>query len=133
MAVRNQSLASSRSKSRKAHFSAPSSERRVRMSAPLSAELKKKYNVRAVPLRVNDTVTIARGSQKGREGRITSVYRLKYVVHVERVVREKTNGQSIPIGLSPSNLVITNLHIDKDREALLARIAKGREAVQNKA
>lgn len=89
--------------------------------------------VRAVPLRVNDTVTIARGSQKGREGRITSVYRLKYVVHVERVVREKTNGQSVPIGLSASNLVITNLHIDKDREALLARIAKGREAVQNKA
>ncbi|KAJ6110353.1 hypothetical protein N7486_002588 [Penicillium sp. IBT 16267x] len=133
MTVRNQGLASSRSKSRKAHFSAPSSERRIRMSAPLSAELRKKYNVRSVPLRVNDTVTIARGSQKGREGRITSVYRLKYVVHVERVVREKTNGQSVPIGLSASNLVITNLHIDKDREALLARIAKGREAVQNKA
>lgn len=39
-------LASSRSKSRKAHFSAPSSERRVRMSASLSKELREKYNVR---------------------------------------------------------------------------------------
>ena len=40
-------LASSRSKSRKAHFSAPSSERRVIMSAPLSKELREKHNVRA--------------------------------------------------------------------------------------
>lgn len=39
-------LASSRSKSRKAHFSAPSSERRVIMSAPLSKELREKHNVR---------------------------------------------------------------------------------------
>jgi len=39
-------LASSRRKSRKAHFSAPSSERRVRMSAHLSKELQEKYNVR---------------------------------------------------------------------------------------
>jgi hypothetical protein len=39
-------LASSRRKSRKAHFSAPSSERRVIMSAPLSKELREKYNVR---------------------------------------------------------------------------------------
>lgn len=39
-------LASSRRKSRKAHFSAPSSVRRVIMSAPLSKELREKYNVR---------------------------------------------------------------------------------------
>lgn len=38
-------LASSRRKSRKSHFSAPSSERRVIMSAPLSKELREKYNV----------------------------------------------------------------------------------------
>lgn len=39
-------IAHSRRKSRKAHFSAPSSERRVIMSAPLSKELREKYNVR---------------------------------------------------------------------------------------
>lgn len=37
---------SSRRKSRKAHFSAPSSVRRNIMSAPLSKELREKYNVR---------------------------------------------------------------------------------------
>ena len=39
-------VTSSRRKQRKAHFSAPSSERRKRMVAPLSQELKDKYNVR---------------------------------------------------------------------------------------
>jgi large subunit ribosomal protein L26e len=69
-----------------------------------------------------------RGTNKGREGRITSVYRLKWVVHVERVTREKSNGQSVPIGIHPSKVVITKLKIDKDRESILERMAKGREA-----
>jgi len=120
-------IASSRRKSRKAHFQASSGQRRVIMSAPLSKELREKHNVRAVPIRKDDEVTIVRGSNKGREGKIISVYRLKYVVHVERVVREKSNGQSIPIGIAPSKVVITKLKLDKDRENLLDRISKGRE------
>ncbi|KAL1969174.1 hypothetical protein VTN77DRAFT_428 [Rasamsonia byssochlamydoides] len=122
------SVASSRRKSRKAHFSAPSSVRRVIMSAPLSKELREKYNVRSIPIRKDDEVTIVRGSNKGREGKVTSVYRLKYVIHVERVNREKSNGQSVPIGIHPSKVVITKLKLDKDRENILERIGKGREA-----
>lgn len=38
-------VSSSRRKSRKAHFSAPSSVRRILMSAALSSDLKNKYNV----------------------------------------------------------------------------------------
>jgi ribosomal protein uL24 len=38
-------LASSRRKSRKSHFGAPSSVRRTIMSAPLSKELREKHNV----------------------------------------------------------------------------------------
>ena len=38
-------LASSRRKSRKAHFSAGSTDRRKIMSAPLSKELREKHNV----------------------------------------------------------------------------------------
>ncbi|OKL64443.1 60S ribosomal protein L26-1 [Talaromyces atroroseus] len=132
MAVRNHELASSRRKSRKAHFSAPSSERRVILSAHLSSELQQKYNVRSIPIRKDDQVTVVRGSNKGREGKITSVYRLKWAVHIERVVREKTNGQSVPIPIHPSNVVITQLKLDKDREQILQRIAKGREAVKSK-
>ncbi|KAL5360754.1 translation protein SH3-like domain-containing protein [Aspergillus floccosus] len=131
MTVRNHGLASSRSKSRKAHFSAPSSERRVRMSATLSKELREKFNVRSIPIRVGDEVIVNRGGLKGREGRVKSVYRRRYVVHIDRVVREKSNGQSVPLGVAASNLVITKLHLDKDREEILARIAKGREAAKS--
>ena len=80
-----------------------------------------------MPIRKDDEVIITRGSNKGREGKVTSVYRLKYVVHVERVAREKSNGQSVPLGIHPSKCVITKLKLDKDRENILERIAKGRE------
>ncbi|KAL4813433.1 translation protein SH3-like domain-containing protein [Aspergillus spinulosporus] len=132
MAVTNQAISSSRRKSRKAHFNAPSSVRRVIMSAPLSKELREKHNVRSIPIRKDDEVTIVRGTNKGREGKITSVYRLKWCVHVERVVREKSNGQSVPLPIHPSKVVITKLKLDKDREKILERISKGREAVKAK-
>ncbi|KAH8678042.1 putative ribosomal protein L26 [Xylariales sp. PMI_506] len=128
-------IASSRRKSRKAHFSAPSSVRRNIMSAPLSKELREKYNVRSIPIRKDDEVTIVRGSNKGREGKVTSVYRLKYVIHIERVTRDKASGQSVPLGIHPSKVVITKLKLDKDRENILERIKAGRElrAKQSKA
>lgn len=83
--------------------------------------------VRSIPIRKDDEVRIIRGSNKNSEGKITSVYRLKYVVHIERVSREKSNGQAVPIGIHPSKVVITKLKLDKDRENILERIAKGRE------
>ncbi|APA08739.1 60S ribosomal protein L26 [Sclerotinia sclerotiorum 1980 UF-70] len=123
----NTSLHSSRRKSRKAHFDAPSSVRRTIMSAPLSKELREKYNVRSIPIRKDDEVKIVRGSNEGSEGKVTSVYRLKYVIHVERVVKEKSSGQSVPLGIHPSKVVITKLKLDKDRENILERIKTGRE------
>jgi large subunit ribosomal protein L26e len=125
-------VASSRRKSRKAHFSAPSSERRVIMSAPLSKELREKHGVRSIPIRKDDEIQVVRGSNKGREGKITSVYRLKYCIHVNGIVREKSNGQSVPIPIAPSKVVITKLKLDKDREQILERKSAGREAKKNK-
>merc|ERR1711904_44791 len=128
----NSGLASSRRKSRKLHYDAPSSVRRLIMSAPLSKELREKHNGRSIPIRKDDEVTVVRGTNKGREGKVTSVYRLKYLIHIERVSREKSNGQSVPIGVHPSKVVVTKLKLDKDREKLLERISKGREAVKSK-
>merc|ERR1712098_891233 len=98
----NSGLASSRRKSRKAHFGAGSTQRRKIMSAPLSKELREKYNVKSLPVRKDDEISVIRGTNKGREGKVSSVYRLKWVLHVERLVREKSNGQSVPIGIAPS-------------------------------
>ncbi|KAF2472172.1 ribosomal protein L24 [Lindgomyces ingoldianus] len=126
----NQGIASSRRKSRKAHFGAPSSVRRIIMSAPLSKELREKHNVRSIPVRKDDEIMIVRGTHKGREGKISSVYRLKYCIHVNGVVREKSNGQSVPIPIAASKVVVTKLKLDKDRENILERIGQGREAAK---
>ena len=49
------------------------------------------------------------------------VYRKKWVIHIERVTREKTNGSSVPVGIDASKVVVTKLKIDKDRKSLLER------------
>jgi large subunit ribosomal protein L26e len=40
----------------------------------------------------------------------------KWVIHVDRVQRDKASGSSVPIGIHPSNVVIINIKLDKDRE-----------------
>ncbi|KAI8467104.1 MAG: translation protein SH3-like domain-containing protein [Monoraphidium minutum] len=122
----SQAVSSSRRKSRKAHFTAPSSERRKLMSAPLNSELKQKYKVKAVPIRKDDEVQVVRGTFKGREGKVTTVYRRKWVIHIERITREKVNGATVSVGIDPSKVVITKLKLDKDRRALLDRKAASR-------
>merc|ERR1712183_1187706 len=112
---------SSRRKVRKAYFNAPSHQRRIIMSAPLSQELQQKYKVRSLPLRKDDEVQITRGHYHEREGKITAVFRKKWCVHVDRLSRDKVNGQPHNIPIRPSKVVITKLKLDKDRKALLAR------------
>jgi large subunit ribosomal protein L26e len=113
--------------SRRRHFNAPSSERRVLMSAPLSKELREKYGVRSVPIRKDDEVKIVRGSFKDREGKVSDSYRKKFVIHVEGIKKDKANGQSAKIGISASNVVITKLKLTNDRKDLLKRKADGKK------
>ena len=117
----NPEVSSARRQSRKAHFSAPSSERRKIMSCPLSTDLKSKYNVRSIPVRKDDEVTVVRGTFKGREGKVVCVWRKKYVVHIERITREKANGATVNVGIHPSNVMVTKLKLDKDRKHILER------------
>jgi ribosomal protein L24 len=66
-------------------------------------------------VRKDDEVRVVRGKYKGREGKVVQVYRKKWVIHVDRVARDKSNGAAVPIGIHPSNVVITTLKLDKDR------------------
>eukprot|EP00604_Paraphysomonas_vestita_P003344 CAMPEP_0174818006 /NCGR_PEP_ID=MMETSP1107-20130205/597_1 /TAXON_ID=36770 /ORGANISM="Paraphysomonas vestita, Strain GFlagA" /LENGTH=142 /DNA_ID=CAMNT_0016029285 /DNA_START=63 /DNA_END=491 /DNA_ORIENTATION=- len=117
----NSDKTSSRRKNRKAHFSATSVERRVRMSAGLSKDLFQKFNVRSLPVRKDDEVRVCVGKLKGQEGKVVACYRKKYVIHVERCTRDKVNGQTIFRGIDPSNVVITKIKMDKSRKAILDR------------
>lgn len=69
---------------------------------------------------------ITRGTYKGREGKVIEVYRRKWAIHIERIQREKVNTQVAPIHINPSKVVITKLHMTKDREELLKKKADGR-------
>lgn len=67
------------------------------MSAPLSKELQKKYNVRSMSVRKGDTVRIVRGDEtkkNGKDVKVTAVYRKKFCIHVADLTREKANGKS---------------------------------------
>jgi large subunit ribosomal protein L26e len=55
---RNPQVSISRRKNRKRHFNAPSHIKRKLMSAPLSKELRVKYNVRSMPVRKDDEVQV---------------------------------------------------------------------------
>lgn len=121
-------VTSSRRKQRKAHFNAPSSERRIRMSATLSSDLRKRFGIRSVPIRKNDEVLIAHGKHQSKEGKVTLVSRSKYIIHVEKITRDKVNGQPVNIGIHPSNVIITKLQADKNRDALIERRSKAKQA-----
>ncbi len=127
---------SSRRKNRKAHFGADSESRRKLMSAALSPELRAKYNVRSMPIRRDDEVTVVRGArskQPAAEGKVVAVNRKRFSVHIERVQRDKVSGNPVFVPIHPSNLVITKLKIDKDRADLLKRKAAGRALRTNAA
>lgn len=125
----NKMTSSSRRKNRKRHFNAPSHIRRKLMSAPLSKELRQKYSVRAIPIRKDDEVQVVRGHYKGQQvGKVVSCYRKKFVVHIERIQREKANGASVNVGIHPSKVVIVKLKMDKGRKKILERKAQSRQA-----
>ena len=89
--------------------------------------------VRAVPIRKDDEVQVVRGNFRGREGKVVQVYRKKWVIHIERITREKVNGATVNVGVDPSKVVITKLKLDKDRKALLERkMGKGAEKGKGK-
>ena len=47
-----------------------------------------------MPIRKDAEVQVVRGTFKGREGKVVQVYRRKWVIHIERITREKVNGAS---------------------------------------
>ncbi|KAF9997408.1 hypothetical protein BGZ65_007015 [Modicella reniformis] len=80
----------------------------------------------------DDEVLVVRGIYKGREGKVVEVYRCKWVIHIERVNREKANGASVPFGIHPSKVVVSKHDLDKDRKVIFERKnrSKKTEAMQ---
>ena len=88
-----------------------------------------------MPIRKDDRVRVVRGAkaEEKLEGKVTRVYRKRFVINIDRLVKEKMNGQSVPLPIDPSNVVITQLKMDKNRKDKLEQKLKSRnEARQRK-
>ncbi|KAL0228046.1 hypothetical protein RCL1_004189 [Eukaryota sp. TZLM3-RCL] len=120
-------VTSSRRKQRKAHFTAPSGDRQKLMSASLSKELREKHGIRALPIRRDDEVKVLVGSHKGHEGKITQVYRKKFVVMISGLSKDKANGSSVQIPVHASNVQLTRLRMTRNRQTRIEAKAAGRQ------
>lgn len=129
---RSTKVSSSRRTQRRNLYTAPSSVRRQIMSCRLNKELRNKHKVRSLPIRKNDVVKILKGKSKNKTGKVTTVYRRRWVIYVDKVTKDKQNGQPVNIPIKPSNCVIETLHLDKDRKDLIDRASKAALNIKNK-
>ncbi|KAM0687942.1 60S ribosomal protein L26A [Conglomerata obtusa] len=116
----NPKVSSQRRKNRKAHHDPSQYNRRIRMSSTLSKPLREAYNFRSIPIVSGDEVVVRAGVFKGKSGRVVSVKRREYKVHVDGCVKV-VNGQSVSVGLAASLLKITKLEEKNGRKEVLMR------------
>ena len=116
-------------KMRKRMFNLPPHKRSKLLSAHLAESLREKYGVRSLRIRKGDTVRIMRGEYKGIEGKVTAVYPESQRIAVEGVTREKASGDTVPIKIHASKVMITNLNLDdpfrRGKLKLLEKRVKG--------
>jgi large subunit ribosomal protein L24 len=100
----------------------------------LSPELIKEYGIRSLPVRKGDTVIPMRGNFRDVEGKVTKVDHKKNSIHIEGVVREKSDGTTIFLPIHPSKVKITKLNLDdKRRKNILERkTSKSTKKIVNK-
>lgn len=57
------------------------------------------------------SLQVVRGHYKSNTvGKVIQVYRKKFVVYIERIQREKTNGTNAPVGIHPSKVSMLSLN-----------------------
>lgn len=100
-------------------------KRNKSMSAPLSAELREKHGCKSLPVRIGDKVQLERGDFKGIEGNVLKVDTKNNRITIEGVEVTKADESEIPQPVHSSNVVITSLEKDKERDNILARRSKG--------
>lgn len=109
-------------KQRKAQAQAPAHMARKLIASHLAEDLIIKYNRRAIPVVLGDTVKVLRGNYKGHTGKVAEVEVSRRRVVIEGLTALKADGTKVPRGLDPSNLVITKLNMadPRRREKLLS-------------
>ena len=108
---------------------APFHKRRKMIAAPLSKELREKYNRRTMPIRKKDIVKVMRGDFKGATGEVLRVDSTKYKIYVDGVKISKADATEVERAIDPSNIMITDIFLeDKKRRKILERKLSEEEA-----
>lgn len=96
---------------RRARYEATTAQRRLRMTVPLSRELRGRFHRRSAPVRKGDTVRVLAGSYKGREERVARIDRRAYTVTLDNVTLKTAEDKLKPLPLRTSYLVLTRLNL----------------------
>lgn len=112
-------------KQRKARYNAPIHVRGKYLSAPLSAELRKKYGTRSLRVITGDTVTVLRGDFAGEDGIIDSVDLSGSRILVHGVSVTKADGTEVPRPVFASNVQIKKLNLKDSRRVEKLEARKG--------
>lgn len=102
-------------KQKKYRANAPKHVRNKMMKAPLSDELRKKYDKRNTTARVGDRVKILKGKFKGKIGKIQRRDLSNYKIFIKGAEVEKKDGTSFPFPIDPSNVKILEVDMEDKR------------------
>jgi large subunit ribosomal protein L24 len=104
---------------------ASSFHRHKLISARLSQDLRKKYNVKKLTVRKGDTVYITAGDFVGAEGKVQSADYKNQRLYIEGVAREKSDKSKLMYPIHVSKIVIKRFgKVGQTRKAILERRAK---------
>ncbi|MBU0586457.1 50S ribosomal protein L24 [Candidatus Micrarchaeota archaeon] len=123
-----------RDSERKKLYTAKKHEKRAYVHVHLSKELKSKLGIkkRAITINKGDSVKVLRGSLKGKSAKVARVSYGKSVVYLEGVSRKNAKGTETLIPFQPSNLILTELLISKERRTQYSIQAKPTPKVEAK-
>ena len=122
--MKSHQITSKRRTQRRLQSNAPSSIKRRLMSCHLNKSLRDQYKIRSLPIKRGDEVKILKGKSKGKSGKVVQVYRKREVIYVDKVNREKQNGQSVFLPIRPCHCIIEKLLINKDRTKTIEKRAE---------
>lgn len=113
------------SKQRNKIKKASSFHRHKLMSVRLSKDLRKKYNVKKMPVRKGDTVYVTAGDFVGTEGKVsTANYRTQKLL-IDGIARQKADKSKIMYPIHVSKVIIRRFgKVGTKRKAILERKAK---------
>ena len=114
----------------------PDTERKKRYNAKLhkkkdflhvhvSKDLRKKLkiNTRSLLIHKGDKVKVMRGFARGKAGKVTRVNYIKVKVYVEGVTKRTARGKEVALGIDPSNLLLLETEMTKERQNLFKEVA----------